>query len=136
MTGVGSVREVKEMKIEFDVFKRLSVGQAILIDKYSHREDLFQVWRPGSFLLNNSNPIWLNFFKIFISLYKKVALGWKTIKSKPSHQVLKKAEEQDRLRREWEKHRSYVDPEWCEEHKRLESFYEDRKEQNQNELVY
>ena len=47
MIGTGSVREVKEMKIEFDVFKRLSPGQAILIDKFSHREDLFQVWRPG-----------------------------------------------------------------------------------------
>ena len=47
MIGTGSVREVKEMKIEFDVFKRLSPGQAILIDKFSHREDLFKVWRPG-----------------------------------------------------------------------------------------
>ena len=46
MTGLGSIREVKEMKIDFDVFKRLSVGQAILIDKALHREDLFQVWRP------------------------------------------------------------------------------------------
>ena len=46
MTGIGSVREVKEMKIEFDVFKKLSPGQAVLIDKFSHREDLFQVWRP------------------------------------------------------------------------------------------
>ena len=47
MIGTGSVREVKEMKIEFDVFKRLSPGQAILIDKAKHREDLFQVWRPS-----------------------------------------------------------------------------------------
>ena len=47
MTGTGSVREVKEMKIEFDVFKRLSPGQAVLIDKARHREDLFHVWRPG-----------------------------------------------------------------------------------------
>ena len=46
MTGMGSVREVKEMKIEFDVFKKLSPGQAVLIDKALHREDLFQVWRP------------------------------------------------------------------------------------------
>ena len=46
MTGTGSVREVKEMKIEFDVFKRLSPGQAVLIDKARHREDLFHVWRP------------------------------------------------------------------------------------------
>ena len=46
MTGLGSVREVKEMKIEFDVFKKLSPGQAVLIDKVHHKEDLFQVWRP------------------------------------------------------------------------------------------
>ena len=46
MTGTGSVREVKEMKIEFDVFKRLSPGQAVLIDKAHHKEDLFHVWRP------------------------------------------------------------------------------------------
>lgn len=47
MTGIGSIRDVKEMKIEFDVFKRLSPGQAVLIDKACHREDLFQVWRPA-----------------------------------------------------------------------------------------
>ena len=46
MTGMGSIRDVKEMKIEFDVFKKLSQGQAILIDKVLHREDLFKVWRP------------------------------------------------------------------------------------------
>ena len=46
MTGVGTVRDVKEMRIEFDVFKKLSQGQAVLIDKAFHREDLFQVWRP------------------------------------------------------------------------------------------
>ena len=47
MIGTGSVREVKEMKIDFDVFKRLSPGQAVLIDKARHREDLFHVWRPS-----------------------------------------------------------------------------------------
>ena len=47
MTGIGSLRDVKEMKIEFDVFKRLSVGQAVLIDKFLHKEDLFHVWRPA-----------------------------------------------------------------------------------------
>ena len=41
---MGSVREVKEMKSEFDIFKRLSPGQAVLIDKARHREDFFQVW--------------------------------------------------------------------------------------------
>ncbi len=44
LTGKGSLREVREMKIEFDVFKRLSIGEAILIDKKRHREDLFKVW--------------------------------------------------------------------------------------------
>ena len=28
MTGLGSLRDAKEMKIEFDVFKKLSQGQA------------------------------------------------------------------------------------------------------------
>ena len=46
MTGTGTLREVKEMKFEFDVFKKLSQGQAVLIDKAFHKEDLFQVWRP------------------------------------------------------------------------------------------
>ena len=46
MTGLGSLRDTKEMRIEFDVFKKLSQGQAVLIDKAFHREDLFQVWRP------------------------------------------------------------------------------------------
>ena len=46
MTGLGSLRDTKEMKIEFDVFKKLSQGQAVLIDKAFHKEDLFQVWRP------------------------------------------------------------------------------------------
>ncbi|MDE0118675.1 MAG: TraM recognition domain-containing protein, partial [Bdellovibrionales bacterium] len=46
LIGTGSVRKVKEMRIEFDVFKKLSQGQAVLIDKCFHREDLFQVWRP------------------------------------------------------------------------------------------
>ena len=46
MTGLGSLRDAREMKIEFDVFKKLSQGQAVLIDKAFHREDLFQVWRP------------------------------------------------------------------------------------------
>ena len=41
MTGMGSLREVKEMRIEFDVFKKLSVGQAVLIDKAYHRMDNF-----------------------------------------------------------------------------------------------
>ena len=47
-TGIGSLREVKEMRIEFDVFKKLSVGQAVLIDKACHKEDLLKVWQVES----------------------------------------------------------------------------------------
>ena len=57
MTGVGSVRDVKEMRIEFDVFKKLSVGQAVLIDKSRHKEDLLKVWRTESYPLDSSKPI-------------------------------------------------------------------------------
>ncbi|MDE0092372.1 MAG: DUF853 family protein [Oligoflexia bacterium] len=46
MTGLGSLRNIKEMKIEFDIFKNLSKGEAVLIDKADHKEDLLQVWRP------------------------------------------------------------------------------------------
>ena len=54
MTGMGSVREVKEMQVEFDVFKKLSVGQAVLIDKASHKEDLLKVWRLESLISEDS----------------------------------------------------------------------------------
>ena len=60
MTGLRSVREVKKMKIEFDVLKRWSPGQAVLIDKARHREDLFQVW-------------WAFFMKLFFSPPPQVA---------------------------------------------------------------
>ena len=46
MTGLGSLRHTKEMKIEFDIFKNLSKGQAVLIDKRRHKEDLVKIWRP------------------------------------------------------------------------------------------
>ena len=46
MTGLGSLRHTKEMKIEFDIFKNLSKGQAVLIDKAEHKEDLIKIWRP------------------------------------------------------------------------------------------
>ena len=94
MLGTGSVREVKEMKIEFDVFKRLSTGQAILIDKFFHREDLFQVWRPGNVLLNKSNSSRFGFLKRALSVFNKVALIWKAIKPQSFAQALKEYEEE------------------------------------------
>ena len=62
MTGMGSVREVKEMRIEFDVFKKLSPGQAVLIDKAHHKEDLLKVWRAEEGLFKSpkgASPWWL-----------------------------------------------------------------------------
>ena len=50
LTGMGSIREAKEMRVEFDVFKKLSPGQAVLIDKAHHKEDLLKIWKvEGSF---------------------------------------------------------------------------------------
>ena len=87
MIGTGSVREVKEMKIEFDVFKRLSPGQAVLIDKARHREDLFHVWRPENSLLNKRNSNKQDFLKRLLSIFNKTVLIWKTIKPKSQAQA-------------------------------------------------
>ena len=45
MTELGTLRDTKEMRVEFDVFKKLSQGEAVLIDKELHKEDVFKVWR-------------------------------------------------------------------------------------------
>ena len=132
MVGTGSVREVKEMKIEFDVFKKLSTGQAVLIDKYSHREDLFQVWRPESFLLNKSQLTRMSLLKRLVSICKKVALGWKAVKPTFPVQTLEECEEeQDLLRREWEAHRRAVSPELYESQD-SEDFWEENRENKQD----
>jgi hypothetical protein len=44
-TGGGNAREAKQMCIEHDVFKRLSVGKAVLIQKSPAKEDLVELWR-------------------------------------------------------------------------------------------
>jgi hypothetical protein len=46
-TGAGNMRYTKQMRIEHDVFKRLRVGQAVLIQKSPAREDLVQLWMPA-----------------------------------------------------------------------------------------
>ena len=45
MTGLGTLRDTKEIKISFDVGKKLSQGEAVLIDKALHKENVFKVWR-------------------------------------------------------------------------------------------
>ncbi|MCZ0933336.1 MAG: TraM recognition domain-containing protein [Oligoflexia bacterium] len=120
MTGMGSLREVKEMRIEFDVFKKLSVGQAVLIDKSCHKEDLLSVWEPERALLERSREGRLGLLKRLLSAFKaglsmRKALSFsgsklESLSLKPTQQ------EQDRLRLEWEKQRLSVvnltDEEW------------------------
>ena len=43
-TGMGNSHIGKRMLIEFDVFKKLKRGQAILINKAQHTHDLVSVW--------------------------------------------------------------------------------------------
>ena len=45
-TGAGNMRLTKQMRVEHDVFKRLRIGQAVLIQKAPAREDLVQLWLP------------------------------------------------------------------------------------------
>ena len=45
MTGLGTLRDTKEIKTRFDVGKKLSQGEAVLIDKALHKENVFKVWR-------------------------------------------------------------------------------------------
>lgn len=43
-TGMGNVHEGKRMRIEFDVFKNLTTGKAVVIDKGRRTQDLIAVW--------------------------------------------------------------------------------------------
>ena len=109
MTGMGSFREAKEMRIEFDVFKKLSVGQAVLIDKGCHREDLLRVWRTEGSLLEKGKEGRSSLLRRLLSAGKAVLSMWKVLShvwSKDKFFDVKDAEEdQDRLRLEWEGHR-------------------------------
>ena len=116
MIGTGSVREVKEMKIEFDVFKKLSPGQAVLIDKFSHREELFQVWKPENFYLSESYQNRPGLFKRFLlSIWRALVLVWKTIKPMPQDQAFEEYKKclrsrEDSVRKADQNHRSSLSP--------------------------
>lgn len=51
-TGMGNVHEGKKMKIDFDVFKNLNVGQAVVINKGRHSQDLIQIWQQTPEIFN------------------------------------------------------------------------------------
>lgn len=55
-TGAGNMRNTKQMLIEHDVVKNLSVGQAIVIERGPLVSDLVQVWNPKSHDLKELNP--------------------------------------------------------------------------------
>ncbi len=43
-TGLGSLFNTKKMKVDFDVFKSLKRGQALLIDKLQNKQIFLQVY--------------------------------------------------------------------------------------------
>lgn len=43
-TGMGNMHEGKRMKIDFDVFKQLGKGQAVVIDKGRRIQDVIEIW--------------------------------------------------------------------------------------------
>ncbi len=47
-TGTGTQNPSKKMKIDFDVFKSLKPGQAVMIDKARGIEDLISIWNAKS----------------------------------------------------------------------------------------
>ena len=51
---IRNVKQVKEMTMEFDFLKKLSVGQAIPIDKNTHKEDLLEIWQAESLKIKAS----------------------------------------------------------------------------------
>lgn len=55
-TGAGNMRNTKQMLIEHDVVKNLSVGQAIVIERGPLKSDLIQVWNPSPHDLKGISP--------------------------------------------------------------------------------
>ncbi|MFZ3229926.1 MAG: helicase HerA-like domain-containing protein [Pseudobdellovibrio sp.] len=56
-TGMGNMHEGKKMKVDFDVFKSLPVGQAVVINKGRHTCDLISIWQQDVTKINSMRPI-------------------------------------------------------------------------------
>ena len=67
---IRNAKQVKEMTMEFDFLKKLSVGQAIPIDKNTHKEDLLKVWQLESSKLKAKYPQILSFVSQFFFFFK------------------------------------------------------------------
>lgn len=95
-TGMGNLHEGKKVKIDFDVFKELGKGQAVVIDKGRKLQDVIQIWDakdpqylPRLAALRNSGAITSQ-----IQIPDNEPQGTQTKSTsaiKPSHQVPAKA---------------------------------------------
>ena len=108
LTGIGSLREVKEMRIEFDVFKKLSPGQAVLIDKARHKEDLLKVWRAKGRRARRRKRLHLPWVDRRIEAVRQWLAEWKEATPhalRPeSEGVITASEGEEASRLEWERH--------------------------------
>ncbi|MCY4512243.1 MAG: DUF853 family protein [Bdellovibrionales bacterium] len=108
LTGVGSIRDVKEMRIEFDVFKKLSPGQAVLIDKARHKEDLLKVWRAKGRRTKHRKQVRISWVERRIEELRGWFAQWKEAPlpslKEPSKPFINTSEEEEASRLEWERH--------------------------------
>ena len=108
LTGMGSIRDVKEMRIEFDVFKKLSPGQAVLIDKARHREDLLKVWRAKGRRKRTRKRVHIPWVEGWIEALREWFSQWKDAPPRPLRveckPVITACEVEEASRLEWERH--------------------------------
>ena len=99
MTGMGTLRQVKEMRIEFDVFKKLSQGQAVLIDKFCHKEDLVKVYQLETSVSMKGKRSFIVWVKSLLLTFKRKVLTKKQAgaeQSKAKPQVVKAEQKEGR----------------------------------------
>ena len=108
LTGVGSVREVKEMRVEFDVFKKLSPGQAVFIDKAHHKEDLLKIWKVEGDFSKSSNKRFPKYLEWFLGPLRDRFIAWKEAPPRvvgADFEALKLSDEgEDETQSEWKAH--------------------------------
>ena len=108
LTGVGSVREVKEMRVEFDVFKKLSPGQAVFIDKAHHKEDLLKIWKVEGDFSKSSNKRFPKYLEWFLGPLRDKFIAWKEAPPRvvgADFEALKLSDEgEDETQSEWKAH--------------------------------
>lgn len=108
LTGIGSVRDVKEMRVEFDVFKKLSPGQAVLIDKAHHKEDLLKIWKVEGNLKDSDNKKFPKYVEWFLGPLRDKFISWKEAPPRvlgDEFQTVKAIDKgEDEVQSEWKAH--------------------------------